>query len=65
MRHFAISRLLVIFAAALLAGGPVAAQYKAAVKRHQATGTVSPIMTSSVRVPRQKSFIPKMRSSLA
>jgi hypothetical protein len=41
MRHFAISRLLVIFAAALLAGGPVAAQDKAAVKRHQATGTVS------------------------
>ena len=45
MRHFAISRVLVIFAAALLAGGPVAAQDKAAVnppvKRHQATGTLA------------------------
>lgn len=41
MRRFAICRLLVIFVAALLAGGPVDAQVKAAVKRHQATGTVA------------------------
>ena len=53
MRLFAVCRLLVIFAAALLADGPVTAQdkppaktaAKAAVsppaKRHQATGTVS------------------------
>jgi hypothetical protein len=44
VRRFAICRLLVIFVAALLAGGPVRAQDKAAVKppveRHQATGTV-------------------------
>jgi hypothetical protein len=53
MRHFAICRLLVIFAAALLVSGPGTAQDKAAAKaaakaavnpppkRHQATGTVS------------------------
>jgi len=52
VRRLAICRLLVIFVAALMAGGPVDAQVKAAVnppvKRHQATGTVATTGTTQL-----------------
>ena len=41
MRRFATFRLFAILAAALVANGPVDAQVKAPVKRHQATGTLA------------------------
>jgi hypothetical protein len=42
VRRLASCRLLVIFVAVLVAGGPTGAQVKApAVKRHQATGSIA------------------------
>ncbi len=41
MRRFATFRLFAILVVALVANGPVDAQVKAPVKRHQATGTLA------------------------